>query len=650
MGAEQPTESFEAGSQLGLDPVQENSLVDALLQTHPDLADKLNDPSSKNVLQNYVNAHKDVGGDFDNWEDWVRTIDQVDRDSNAPQAATKEAKATEKKGKKLIKKFADKFPELKDMDINKDEVLDENEKQVLAQKVEKLVEKVEKSSPKKRKELFNAVSEEIGKYQGITANEVGEWIYGKENYKFLSASTFAVEAGNQFNDLLQKEYKKRTDVTYWEFIKPSNLFGLSGYLPGMEGESFMEKEQLELESLIDDQREAQFTLKNAIGRIEKGEDVAVVIKKLPKNAEGNFLKSSFEGKDPKETLANYYLQKGTEIKSSGVSDIVQGIACLFLEKAAGSDISEVSEKAKGMLPKGFAEFRQKHLIAFADNWLSYDKLLLYAGAAFAAPIVLKAVAAKAAPAVAAASSSSALLKGGAGGIIVMNAIACGGTEDEAKAAQERMGPTIEEGEEVIEEEPEAPVLSIEETSKTITEGTESFSITANVENDFDSFLIKKGDNEISIDDFTSHEDGLHFIAPNLGEGNYEISVIKYGETGEEDLESDKVTVTVAIEVAEAPPEISNLQIDFSETWNMCLSGGSSYPIIFNVENATSGVATVEVISGSGSPGSTSEVIIDENTGTFNYISGSDGGDTIRITVECEGPGGKTQQHIDITLQ
>jgi hypothetical protein len=98
------------------------------------------------------------------------------------------------------------------------------------------------------------------------------------------------------------------------------------------------------------------------------------------------------------------------------------------------------------------------------------------------------------------------------------------------------------------------------------------------------------------------------------------------------------------------PTISDLEIDCSDTFDMCLSDGNSYPVTFSVTDATSCTANAVVTSGSGTPGSTSDCIINENSGSLTYTSGSDGGDIIRITVEISSAGGTDSDYIDITLQ
>ena len=91
------------------------------------------------------------------------------------------------------------------------------------------------------------------------------------------------------------------------------------------------------------------------------------------------------GKNPEVALARFYLEKGEQIKNSGVSDVVQGLAGGFFNQAIlnadqlETDVStkfNISSKAKALLTKGFEKFRREYLAGFADMFLSYDQLLL----------------------------------------------------------------------------------------------------------------------------------------------------------------------------------------------------------------------------------------------------------------------------------
>ncbi|MBU1683002.1 hypothetical protein KJ742_03580 [Patescibacteria group bacterium] len=105
---------------------------------------------------------------------------------------------------------------------------------------------------------------------------------------------------------------------------------------------------------------------------------------------------------------------------------------------------------------------------------------------------------------------------------------------------------------------------------------------------------------------------------------------------------------VNIEVEIETPSISGLNIECGE-WG-CLSGGETYPITFDVTDATNCSTSVELVSGLGTTGSVSNVTIDENSGYLEYTTGSSAYDVVRITVEATGPSGNYSDFIDITLE
>ncbi|MFA6917578.1 MAG: hypothetical protein WC285_01945 [Candidatus Gracilibacteria bacterium] len=203
---------------------------------------------------------------------------------------------------------------------------------------------------------------------------------------FTKNGAVILEGIGKFGEILKDENQKRLKANYWDFVKPSNMFGLSGYLPGMEGKSFMDKEMGEIRNLLQKEEGAHRDVASALGKIENGEDPETAFKDI-NGPEGNYFKALATGKDPEVSLARYYLEKGEQIKLSGASDVIQGLASGFLNQAiSNAEHLEpgnaariaISSRAKTLLPKGFEKFRSDYLVGFADMFLSYDQLLLLA--------------------------------------------------------------------------------------------------------------------------------------------------------------------------------------------------------------------------------------------------------------------------------
>lgn len=217
---------------------------------------------------------------------------------------------------------------------------------------------------------------------------IGE--YQQEIETFISNGSVMLVKMDTFTNTLEKEYRDRLDASYWTFVKPSNLFGLSGYLPGMEGESFLEKEQKEVRDLFFKESDTRNAAVSAFGKIANGENPATAFAGLY-GPEGNYFRALADKKDPELALAQFYLEKGQQIKSSGVSDLVQGLSSGFLNQAidnatriqTGNEADEllkktITERANAILPKGFEKFRSEYMVGVADMFLSYDQLLLLA--------------------------------------------------------------------------------------------------------------------------------------------------------------------------------------------------------------------------------------------------------------------------------
>ncbi|MBU1682636.1 hypothetical protein KJ742_01690, partial [Patescibacteria group bacterium] len=107
-------------------------------------------------------------------------------------------------------------------------------------------------------------------------------------------------------------------------------------------------------------------------------------------------------------------------------------------------------------------------------------------------------------------------------------------------------------------------------------------------------------------------------------------------------------VGVGVDVYEVPT-IDNLNIDCSEHGGACLAGGFEYPLSFNTENAESFEISVENLSGIGTVATinpSSGEITDDHT-EITFITGSHGGEDMRVTVTINGSGGETVEVIDI---
>ena len=145
---------------------------------------------------------------------------------------------------------------------------------------------------------------------------------------------------------------------------------------------------------------------------------------------------------------------------------------------------------------------------------------------------------------------------------------------------------------------------------------------------------------------------LDIVIPHDAGISADYIITSENSAGESD---DSADVAVDIEEnieeePEVPPEISDLNIDCSSTGGFCASGGLDYPVIFTVTDATSCIANVQVISGSGTSGSTSSVALVDTSGSFTYTTGSTASNVIRITISAIGPDGTSNDYIDITLE
>ncbi len=111
------------------------------------------------------------------------------------------------------------------------------------------------------------------------------------------------------------------------------------------------------------------------------------------------------------------------------------------------------------------------------------------------------------------------------------------------------------------------------------------------------------------------------------------------------------TCDEATDSCDAPPPapmVTNVDVDCN-TGGVCGAGGLTYPVTFTVANATECTASVQVISGLGTPGSVSAVTLNGTQGSFDYTTGSDTTNVIRITVNCTGPGGNGSGYTEVTL-
>jgi len=100
------------------------------------------------------------------------------------------------------------------------------------------------------------------------------------------------------------------------------------------------------------------------------------------------------------------------------------------------------------------------------------------------------------------------------------------------------------------------------------------------------------------------------------------------------------------------PVISNLAIDCSggPVQGSCVAGGFVYPANLNVTSASNCVATPEVTAGAGTPGLTTAVLLNGNSGTFEYTTGSQSSNMIKLTVDCDGDGGSDSDFTEFEIQ
>ncbi len=116
-------------------------------------------------------------------------------------------------------------------------------------------------------------------------------------------------------------------------------------------------------------------------------------------------------------------------------------------------------------------------------------------------------------------------------------------------------------------------------------------------------------------------------------GSFDLFVTGLGEGYADD------TTMVGVNVPEKP-EIANLAIDCSSTAGVCVTDWPTpYPVTFTAINATNCVVTPSVISGSGTPGSSSPVILNGNDAISMHSTGSDFLDEIELEAKCNGAGG-----------
>lgn len=107
------------------------------------------------------------------------------------------------------------------------------------------------------------------------------------------------------------------------------------------------------------------------------------------------------------------------------------------------------------------------------------------------------------------------------------------------------------------------------------------------------------------------------------------------------------TTMVGVNVPEKP-EIDNLLLDCSSTSNVCFTN-QQYPFTFTANNSTSCSLTPTVISGGGTPGFCTPVVLNGNDASSTCTMGSDPLDILEYNAGCVGPGGSAQQSIQKTV-
>lgn len=332
------------------------------------------------------------------------------------------------------------YGQLKDIvetaDQNNDEIIDKKEKNDIRNKVSQLRDVLGGNDDIKTLALQSAIHDICAEYKGLNEGEIVEWVYEKETIKALAKGSALLKKLDKQISLLNKVKDKLVNADFMDFISPKNAFGFSGLLPGMEGKSFMERELNEIIKLSEKQKESQNKLELALKKMQNGAGSEA----LPNTPEGVFLKGILNGESKEQLQAGYDLQKAKEIIEIGPSDTMKALYVGYLKKAIDQNVNpNISKQAKNMMPKGLSDFRVNN-IDWVNQWLSYDKLAMYAtGSAILAKV-----------------GTVTALKGGLGLASAMSVVSCGGEEedDSVDSSRDDDSSRLEKEDEIMDEDDE----------------------------------------------------------------------------------------------------------------------------------------------------------------------------------------------------
>ena len=106
------------------------------------------------------------------------------------------------------------------------------------------------------------------------------------------------------------------------------------------------------------------------------------------------------------------------------------------------------------------------------------------------------------------------------------------------------------------------------------------------------------------------------------------------------------TTETQVNIADKPG-IDNYVVDCSSTSGNCISDWPNpYPVNFTVSDAMNCTPSVQVVIGSGTPGTVQDMQLNGQDGSFTWLTGSTSGATIRVGIACTGPGGNDSAHED----
>lgn len=118
-----------------------------------------------------------------------------------------------------------------------------------------------------------------------------------------------------------------------------------------------------------------------------------------------------------------------------------------------------------------------------------------------------------------------------------------------------------------------------------------------------------------------------------------------------DATPDAGAVDAGVEPMPAP-EINGLEIDCDgpPVPGFCVAGEFPYPVNFTVTDANNCSASAQMMEREEGPaGSNSAVNLDGNSASFTHITSIVAGPTIRLTVDCDGEGGRDSEFTEFVI-